>query len=758
MKPKKIILYFEWLIILIFLLIGKTTFAVEDSSVYSDSITSTTVAESTQSSASSRLNKTSENTDSSTSSESTETSEETSSTSETTQSLDQPKISPRAALLATTGDGSQSNPFLVGNETDLVAALAATPAGGGSLYIQLTADITGTNWAAKFQFIQNSVIDGNGHSFLYQGTNYTGYQFYVSNKPNLTVTYKNVNFGSQEYPNSNYYGIMHTVGSSTTNFTLNIENVNYYVINGAQPFQFAGGTGSSINFSGTNNFQMPNATGTGGEFTEGVQNVTVKQGSKTTINHLNNQETIFFRANGNAGQMHLTIENNASLEIQSIKRYMFTASAQPQITVGQNAHLKYNRINATNNFDVNSNSSGATLNFGENSTGVFQNTGTIDTGSNASNFVVNANHPNYIIFRDTTVSGTGSFLSATNRSIQFNRTDSTTTNAYSLLALGRDNQLTTLNTFQPSSTYTLLGSTVTNHSGVVYQEDLSIENSVSAISDTSSNASNIDAHIEQITPANRDLTNVTYKLGSQRLFSSTQTITDATAQTAITNATTGTSGFIQQKDIPITGSTGSNFNLQTATAVQFEQLKPGTYYLYTRLSEIIGKEDGSAPVAGFGITTKWVETQVDVSSVINVSFPVESLNFNTSKVGTFGKAENVDGGAKITNNSNVPIGVTLQSVKENEENTVKLVDSFSSLPNQELILRLNTTYDSSGTNGPIWGPLSDDYSGNQELNLQEFWQGNTAATIFLDGNYSGPLTSQQKVNYQFTFYYEDLSQ
>lgn len=758
MNRKKVILSLCWLLVFLFLPLGKTVFAVESDSIESDSLTSTTTTETSTTNDSTTTNTGTEPTENTDSTESIGTSEETLSTTESVQSSDTQESSTHATLLDASGDGSQNNPFLVGNETDLVTALAATPADGGTLYIQLTADITGTNWSAKFQFIQNTVIDGNGYSFLYQGTSYTNYQFYVSNKPNLTVTYKNVNFGSEAYPNSNYYGIMHTIGSSTTNFTLNIENVNYYVINGAQPFQFAGGTGSSINFSGTNNFQMPNASGTGGEFTEGVQNITVKQGSKTTINHLNNQESIFFRANGSAGQMSLTVEDDATLDIQSIKRYMFTASPQPQITVGKNAHLKYNRVNATNSFSINNNSSGATLNFDESSTGVFQNTGTIDTGTNTSNFVINANHPNYIIFRNSTSNATGSFLAGTNRSIQFNRIDSSATNSYSLLTLGIDNQLTSLNTFQPNSSYTLLGSAVTNNPGVVYQEDLSIDDSVKATSNTSSNVSDIDAYLEQITPTNRELTNVTYKLGNQRLFDSTQAITDAASQTAITNATTGTSGFVEQKDIPLTDLTSSSSELQTATAAEFEQLKPGTYYLYTRVSEVIGKEDGSAPIPGFAVTTKWVETQVVVSSVINVSFPMNALNFNSSKVGVFGKAENVYGGAKISSASNVPIGVTLKSVEENKENTVKLVDSFTASPNQELVLRLNTTYDSSGTNGPTWGPLSTNYSGSQELDFQEFWQGNTSATVFVDGNYSGPMVNQQKVNYQFSFYYEDLSQ
>ncbi|WEV60404.1 hypothetical protein OZX68_05625 [Streptococcaceae bacterium ESL0729] len=192
----------------------------------------------------------------------------------------------QAANQVSTMDDPPSNVRWVGT----LQALKDAVDDGSVDYIYLTDDISLGN--ASLPVNHNITIDGsNGDddnftiTYGWSTSRFAGIHF---NKSDITIHYKNLNFGKEsalgrnDRTNAgNYFGIAPPGSASNNNETLIIENVNYYSDYGAQPF-YVNGAYDLILFRGNNEFYMQGSDITSGEFAEAA-NLTFEEGSSTVI-------------------------------------------------------------------------------------------------------------------------------------------------------------------------------------------------------------------------------------------------------------------------------------------------------------------------------------------------------------------------------------------------------------------------------------------------------------------------------------------
>jgi hypothetical protein len=242
--------------------------------------------------------------------------------------------------------GSETNPYLAGDIQDLkTAAQAPMPEGSSAFHIQLTADILYNTETVSFS--KNTTINGlkdasrdatdpsNHYAILYTGKNYANTNIATSTSK-LTITFKNVNFGNETYPDNTYYGFIQLNNGSNT---IVVENLCYNIRNGAQPF-YAGGSNNQIILKGKNSFTS-NGQSYGGEFAEGYEHIIFDNESDTTIYSDSNGATALFWSSPTA----LSVGDNARVSIKSSK-WRFFYGNNFSIDIGENAffHLKKSNL------------------------------------------------------------------------------------------------------------------------------------------------------------------------------------------------------------------------------------------------------------------------------------------------------------------------------------------------------------------------------------------------------------------------------
>ncbi|MGX7352453.1 hypothetical protein RU97_GL001910 [Enterococcus canis] len=660
--------------------------------------------------------------------------------------VEKPKMQ---SLVATTSldlatqDGSEGNPYLVATFAELQSAIDTinkkTDDSQSLYYIQLTADIEYTNKTTTLS--KSTVINGikdlekdpadpdNHYSILYTtSSGYTSRHFEATGAVNITL--KNINYGNEEYPNGNYWGIMrmNTAGSSLT-----VENIQYELTNGAQPF-YADTGGISLTYKGDNSFVSHSGT-YGGEFVEGFNIVDFSSGSKTFVDNDTSLGDVLFYGrfdDSNKNQMVVTIEKNASLKTRSSKNGLFWSGNPCVLNVEENGFFRYEKYKgdgggSSNYINVNNNK--ITFNLSKNSRTELVSSSTAIDLKSMTDF--NCDQPDYILIQQTDNRNVVASGKAT-----FYRTDQDLGTSYSVNYLDSAN---TTNVFQGNilTSAEISNTSPANARSIIYEQDLFLSG-VEGEPSTSNSESKIDVDITDYTPNDRTLSSVDYMLTKNQLYDVSNPITDSISQSAIDEK-------FQLEDASINKISVNPDENTPETNATFNNIEGGIYHLYAKVT-------GNA-IGGISSSSLWVETTVNLTKVINTNIPVNMIF--KSPTTEFGKAENVDE-YEFINNSNIPIEVDLTEVAPTAESDsdVSLATTLSPTDTYKLLLNLATNYTDETNNPLVWGPLTEGPipEDSKVMLLEPFWETDkNQAEVYLTGNYSGPVSEVKNVAYNFTF-------
>lgn len=628
------------------------------------------------------------------------------------------------------GSGTSADPFTAGSAAELITVLqtitsASTP---GPYYIILTANIVYQD-SDSFSINKDVIIDGQGFYMLYSNSSSsialdTGYRVKTSG---VTVTLRNMNFGSdtrmdannQVYDNSTYYGIIGAISDQTT-FHAILENVNYYAQTGGQPF-ISWNQQSTFTFQGENTF-VARAGANSEEFLEGY-NVTFAEGSKTTIDHQTNINTGLFYAFGTGsatdGRLRITLEENAEVDIISTKpSFTYNAlSTGVDFTIAESARLYYTHTGSTPMYF--SNGVPVIIDIGSEAQVSFVNTAPFNSYNTVT---FNVNGPDYIRFKNAATTGTGLF----SRAMTLNRQDGTTGVAgeYRFSYLNTNNQLLE-NEVAGTSSITLTNNYFSNPAlkEAIYQKRIEVTD-WSNEPEVAVNQSELTTTINHFDPPSRQVTAVAYKLSEESLWTSSD-ITDTQAQTEIEQATLATSGMVA---------------VDTSEELVWvnEELKAGTYYVYVKLTGVIGDDPN---LQAYTTESLWVEANIVIpKSPLSVEVPLE-LVFDVRESGGFSESENA---RPIISHSNFPIDFTITDVEDQvEDPTISLVEQFSLNAENQLQLNLSLS------DGQNLGPLIVGENEVESLTLRPFLT--DPLGLYLSGEFSGPMIRRHQANYRFTY-------
>ncbi|WEV45138.1 hypothetical protein OZX60_06810 [Streptococcaceae bacterium ESL0687] len=241
--------------------------------------------------------------------------------------------------------------YSVGNIVDLTLALTLPTVDTINLTSDLDLGILGFAVTRDIT-INGDKNDGMGGRYTITygnplGTNNSTTRGIYYGASNITITYKNVNFGfesalgSNNKTNaSNYYGIA-PPGILTSGKKLVLENVGYYSDYGAEPL-FLNGANETITFKGTNTFIMKGGTDSE-EFAE-CANFIFEAGSTTTVTDSNTDQTGFIYAAN--GSLNMQIGAGASFNVTSNHDFLYTSGANPTISIGDGGSLNYIKTTA----------------------------------------------------------------------------------------------------------------------------------------------------------------------------------------------------------------------------------------------------------------------------------------------------------------------------------------------------------------------------------------------------------------------------
>ncbi|GCF94733.1 hypothetical protein NRIC_26240 [Enterococcus florum] len=617
---------------------------------------------------------------------------------------------------AAVGSGIADNPYLVTTFQELKDVLNIA-AGGQTKYIKLENDIVyNANWIS---INQSTVIDGDGHALLYSGSNYDTPQF-STGANNIDVHYKNLSFGSSTYPNSSWYGILYT-GSNGIRFT--VENVNYHIQNGSQPFWGNNGSSNTLTFKGKNQFYSSGRSN-GGEFIEGFRTVSFAEDSDTTVyNDSPNATGVFYSTS-----QSVTVEKRASLAIESSKDYLFYNSAV--LNVQEQAKFSYKKIRGTNYVSNMATlcTAALTMNFDEASIGHFTTNANSFSGSNPT---INANAPDSIVFDAASTSK--QVLSS--MSPIFKRVD-TAAALYKLAYLSADGQKTYVPKVNSGASYSVASRNIDDGYSFVYAPMPSIDQPTAAPV-TGPDISSLEVQLTAAAPATTSSSNVRYKLANKRLYSGA--LAEDTAQDSIQNADT-TNGVNEVADIVLTNH---SLPVGAETNHSFTRLLAGNYYVYAQADD--------QRIAGYTFESLWQETVAEVPPYVLIQFSNKALAFDSPKSGPFGKEQNLEE-YTMRNAGNLPTEIRLKEITRKAESSpaISLVEQFNT-KQQEVILSLIAEKVDSGTRVTL-GPLTEkDPLSLTPVLLHPFWDTDAQAALYLAGDYSGPLTEPQTLSYRFSF-------
>lgn len=653
------------------------------------------------------------------------------------------KVTTFAATADAVEDGSEGNPYLVATFAELQSAIDAInkmPADNqGPFYIQLTADIEYTDKTTTLS--KSTVINGikdfekdpadpdNHYSILYTETAGFGTSHFQVDKA-VDITIKNMNYGSLDNPHGDYWGIMrmNTAGSSLT-----VENIQYELTNGSQPF-YANTGGISLTFKGNNSF-VSHAGTYGGEFVEGFNIVDFSAGSNTFVDNDTIQNDVLFYGrfdDADKNRMVVTIEKNASLRTRSSKNGLFYSGNPCVLNVEENGFFRYEKYEgdgggSSNYINVNNNK--ITFNLGKNSRTELVSSSTAIDLKSMTDF--NCDQPDYILIQQTDNRNVVASGKAT-----FYRTDQDLGTSYSVNCLDSAN---TTNVFQGNilTSAEISNTSPANARSIIYEQDLFLSG-VEGEPSTSNSESRIDVDITGYTPNDRTLSSVDYMLTKNQLYDASNPITDSISQSAIDEK-------FQLEDASINKISVNPDESTPETNTTFNNIEGGIYHLYAKVT-------GNA-IGGISSSSLWVETTVNLTKVINTNIPVNMIF--KSPTTEFGKEENA-GEYTFTNNSNISIAVDLTEVAPTAESDsdVTLATTLSPTDTYKLLLNLATNYTDETNNPLVWGPLTEGpiSEDSKAILLEPFWETDkNQAEVYLIGNYSGPVSEVKKVAYNFTF-------
>ncbi|MGG5333123.1 hypothetical protein [Enterococcus sp. AZ163] len=597
-------------------------------------------------------------------------------------------------------------------------------------------------------FNADTIIDGGGTDGTHQYGMFFGYTSNDANfntstllkvsSANLNITFRNLSFGSNAYPNSTTAGLVYpyTNGSSfAANLNLTIENVNYTISgNGAVPFNGYYGTGSTITFKGTNSFISSSTGNYGREFASGFRWIIFDAASTNYIKVMSNPngEDAVFRGESEKGPIDVSLNQNAQVTIDNGKNDLF-ASSIATLNVGENAQFHYKTINGGGlrgtsymNSGIRNVSDGGptTLNVGKNAEVLFENNKSVSTSwSLKGNTVVNADDPKRILFSKTNA-GTNLFTGGT---MTFNRKDADAFRKGQINTLingateAANPKLLDIN---QSASYT--ENNTANQVTLLYQPTAKVA-SVSATTKVAPKQSDLILGESLIpTPTDRTLQETTYKVATADLVAD-QNPNSESSQAAIEMA----SGNTLKANQSLTGQTQFTIN----------QLVAQTYYLYTKIKDQITLT-ASGRTFTVGTTSNWLSTTQTVEPGIFVQLPVQAA-FTSPMTGAF-KSTSYD----AINLGNTPILVSATALTDSTNNQFKLVDQLTNNSSFEATLNLELAASYNAQKELVSLTNIDTRKG---VTLQPFSETGSKGSFTLKGDYSGPLSGVKSSNYLLQF-------
>lgn len=564
---------------------------------------------------------------------------------------------PQKVFAEVTGSGTEADPYVAGNATDLTTALANGKNSTSTVYVQLSSDITYTD-SNQFTIYSNVVINGlkdntvgSYYKMLKTGTSQTTATagFYL-NASGYDVTFRNLSFGDSTYSYyQTYYGIL--LGYSyQVDFTM--ENVDYYGSAGGQPLCNYN-VGTTFTFAGTNNFNVQ-AGAYSQEFMEGC-NVSFADDSNTTINHVSADGYGFIYNSTSNSTTTINIGANAVVNVNTNRTYFTFNNSTVNFTMADSAEFIYTCTAAGFNFS-NSASTTSTYTVGNNATFAVSGAGKVGNLV-AAKATFNATTPAEISFENTS-SASG----------LFNGTSTLTTDSGYLFDYTVSGTTTTKDA-AASSVSLQDSSFATGVTKVVYypQTVLSYD-AAGNVADASADANAIST-LDVTNPSvshSYTLSSAEYKVYTTSPLASDADITSTDSQTTITNSTTA--------DYSGTTTTGV-FSLSDVPA--------GTYTVFMRGTT-------TSSTGRITQTTDWVATTVTVAkSALYVTIPV-NMTFAIVDNAEFTSAESYS----TTNKSNYPVTFGIDSVTEASGVTL-VEDVNNTTATNPLYLGLRSTADSS---------------------------------------------------------------
>lgn len=539
---------------------------------------------------------------------------------------------------------------------------------------------------------RNLIIDGQGHNLSYNTSAYTTPILYAGTS-DITMTFQNMNMGSKNYPNNNYYGIF-TVQQA--NVTLNIKDFSYYAENGAQPFYADNNVGSTINFYGKNNFTA-NGANAGGEFIERFRTINFKAGSTTNVEQDNNGATSAIWSVSTV----INLETNAKFYVKSSKDNFIYSNAT--INLADNAYLSYeNKLgtyypNKTAGFG----SGSVVINGGKGSEVDFISN---ENSMNLAGTVVNSNGMKAIY----AVNNLGN--TASKNKLIVNRTDNNA-GIYDLNALSSTGvQSRPISEVDPNTSINILPSLYNNGKSFLYSLKPTVL-SAKFESEVGSHLSDLNATIITDEGFFRNV-----KVSNSKLYNN-ENVNSEDSQAMIDEAPI----------IPTTISTNS------VATISSNILGGQKKYIYYNV-----QFDNKFP--GYILKSPWMESVVTQAKYSEVIIPDSTMIFNQPIPGPF----TTESEYSIKNSGNVPLKIRPTAVKDNNMN-VTLVESLFEPDKQQVSL---SVHGSSKNDSHDWNFKNLD---STTLTIDPYFTDNNYVNYAIKGNYSGPLIGVQKVNYTITF-------
>ncbi len=618
-------------------------------------------------------------------------------------------------------DGTKENPYLVSNEQEFANALKSPLIKGNSAnHIELVSDIIYTTKITGTYLTDDVVVEGNNHTIL-SNVKSTSHTFLATRKVGLSATFKNLNFGNEEYTDSTYYGFFSIMAK---NVNLTVENINYDIKNGAQPFYGDNSTGTTVTIKGKNYFKQ-DAKSDGGEFIEKINYIIFDEDSDTTVR----QDAYSLSSNAVFWQPEdIYVKKNAKVDIETSMNYFTWSDKSTNLHIADNATFIYNPVKGKNYTKGMSYLNIEKMTVGDNARVLFK---SAKDSFSYYNLAIDASSPDYILFEHQD-SGTPAIKRDMN--VIYNRKDNDNY-SYMISSLNKRVQEDLYPIVTSNKNYDVTGRQSTNKESIVYARTPTIQQS-QLMNQVGPSLSRLEASVTKWSVPTREESpqKFTYKFSDKRLYKGSS-IESEMSQNEVEKAKKA-QGVIEEVEKPIQGSQNK---------ASLDQLAPKNYYSYIKLDD--------SRIPGYILKSPWVENMEEVPTYIHVTMPDKSLNFNSPSTGKFDKKQNI-GSYRMINEGNIPIRLHVTNLKINEisDQKVILVDDIIKKTDGSGLLVLNLVARNTDTSETAeWGPMkAGQLTVPQTIGLKSYWQSGSQAETYVKGEYDGPMTGSKKVSYDIS--------